>query len=102
MQNYTYIFFFLAIQKIEKPFLSAVETTLGDRYTTNIENIYKVTIKFIIETLVTGFENSANSNGASGGAGGSGAGGGGAGSSGIQGNNKTIDNNENPTSNCKS
>lgn len=49
------------MQKIEKPFLSAVQTTLGDRYTENIESIYKITIKFIIETLVTGFENSANS-----------------------------------------
>lgn len=47
-------------QKIEKPFLSAVQTTLGDRYTENVEGIYKLTIKFIIETLVTGFE-SANS-----------------------------------------
>lgn len=48
-------------QKIEKPFLSAVESTLGDRYTENVEGIYKLTIKFIIETLVTGFEKSANS-----------------------------------------
>lgn len=48
------------LQKIEKPFLSAVETTLGDRYTENVEGIYKLTIKFIIETLITGFE-SANS-----------------------------------------
>ncbi|GLV35706.1 hypothetical protein CBL_01143 [Carabus blaptoides fortunei] len=42
--------------KIEKPFLEAVETTLGDRYTENVENIYKITIKFIIETLVKGFD----------------------------------------------
>lgn len=33
-----------------------METTLGDRYTENVEGIYKQTIKFIIETLVTGFE----------------------------------------------
>lgn len=46
--------------KIEKPFLSAVQNTLGDRYTDNVEGIYKLTIKFIIETLITGFE-SANS-----------------------------------------
>lgn len=52
--------FFYHSQKIEKPFLSAVETTLGDRYTENVEGIYKLTIKFIIETLITGFE-SANS-----------------------------------------
>ncbi|XP_008191892.1 neuroglobin [Tribolium castaneum] len=43
--------------KIEKPFLTAVETTLGDRYTENVENIYKITIKFIIETLVKGYDN---------------------------------------------
>lgn len=43
--------------KIEKPFLEAVETTLGDRYTSNVENIYKITIKFIIETLIKGYDN---------------------------------------------
>ncbi|XP_074038168.1 neuroglobin [Leptinotarsa decemlineata] len=47
--------------KIEKPFLEAVETTLGDRYTENVENIYKITIKFIIETLIKGYDN-ANAN----------------------------------------
>lgn len=44
------------LQKIEKPFLQAVSSTLGDRYTDNVEGIYKITIKFIIETLVEGFE----------------------------------------------
>jgi hypothetical protein len=43
-------------QKIEKPFLAAVSQTLGDRYTDNVEGIYKITIKFIIETLVEGYE----------------------------------------------
>ena len=47
----------LCPQKIEKPFLTAVETTLGDRYTENVENIYKITIKFIIETLIKGYDN---------------------------------------------
>jgi len=46
-------FFF---QKIEKPFLDAVERTLEDRYSENVENIYKLTIKFIIETLIDGFD----------------------------------------------
>ncbi|XP_075232948.1 neuroglobin-like [Lycorma delicatula] len=41
--------------KIEQPFLEAVKMTLGDRYTENVENIYKVTIKLIIETLEKGF-----------------------------------------------
>jgi hypothetical protein len=49
-------FFFFFVQKIEKPFLAAVSSTLGDRYTDNVEGIYKITIKFIIETLVEGFE----------------------------------------------
>lgn len=49
-------------QKIEKPFLSAVETTLGDRYTENVEGIYKLTIKFIIETLIAGFESANTKN----------------------------------------
>lgn len=61
MIYFSFFLFFYYQQKIEKPFLAAVESTLGDRYTQNIENIYKVTIKFIIETLITGFE-SANKN----------------------------------------
>lgn len=47
--------------RIEQPFLSAVQTTLGDRYTENVEGIYKQTIKFIIQTLVDGFEKSSSS-----------------------------------------
>lgn len=54
----------LFVQRIEKPFLSAVQTTLGDRYTENVEGIYKQTIKFIIETLVTGFESANTKNNA--------------------------------------
>lgn len=51
------VFLFLFfLQKIEKPFLAAVSSTLGDRYTDNVEGIYKITIKFIIETLIEGFE----------------------------------------------
>jgi len=42
--------------RIEQPFLEAVQMTLGDRYTENVESIYKVTIKFIIETLIRGYE----------------------------------------------
>ncbi|XP_022647711.1 neuroglobin-like [Varroa jacobsoni] len=41
---------------IEKPFLEAVKLTLGDRYTDNIENIYKTTIHFILETLIEGYD----------------------------------------------
>ncbi|CAB3255989.1 unnamed protein product [Arctia plantaginis] len=42
--------------KVEEPFLQAAKTTLGDRYTPNIENLYKLTIKFILENLVKGYE----------------------------------------------
>ncbi|CAK1582484.1 unnamed protein product [Parnassius mnemosyne] len=42
--------------KIEQPFLEAAKMTLGDRYTPNIENIYKITIRFILENLVKGYE----------------------------------------------
>lgn len=44
---------------IEKPFLDAVKITLSDRYTDNMDSIYKITIKFILEKLVKGAE-SAN------------------------------------------
>lgn len=47
-------------QKIEKPFLEAVERTLEDRYSENVQNSYKVTIKFIIETLIDGFDRAQN------------------------------------------
>jgi hypothetical protein len=41
------------------PFLQAVKETLEDRYTENMENIYKIIIKFILQTLVEGYENSS-------------------------------------------
>lgn len=44
------------LKKIRNPFLEAVKMTLGDRYTDNIENIYKVSINLVIETLVEGYE----------------------------------------------
>ncbi|KAK7074044.1 hypothetical protein SK128_010114 [Halocaridina rubra] len=42
--------------KIESPFLEAVRLTLGDRYTDNMDNIYRITIKFLIETVIRGYE----------------------------------------------
>lgn len=47
---------FLREQKIERPFLEAVKETLDTRYTENMEAIYKITIKLILETLVQGYE----------------------------------------------
>ncbi|KAJ8719837.1 hypothetical protein PYW08_012012 [Mythimna loreyi] len=49
--------------KIEQPFLQAAQTTLGERYTPNIETIYKKTIKFILENLVKGYEDAKVENG---------------------------------------
>ncbi|XP_035696402.1 cytoglobin-1-like [Branchiostoma floridae] len=40
--------------KVEKPFLTAVSEVLGDRYTKNMEEIYTITIKFILATLSEG------------------------------------------------
>ncbi|XP_070577476.1 neuroglobin-like [Ptychodera flava] len=40
--------------RIEQPFLAAVKETLEDRYTKNIEEIYKLTFKFIVDTLISG------------------------------------------------
>ncbi|KAF4526224.1 hypothetical protein B566_EDAN001909 [Ephemera danica] len=45
-----------ASYRIEKPFLDAVRTTLGDRYTDNVDVIYQATIKFIIDSLQAGFD----------------------------------------------
>ncbi|XP_017878751.1 globin-1-like [Ceratina calcarata] len=48
--------------KIEQPFLQAVKRTLDDRYSDNVESIYKITIKFIIETLIDGFDKAQSQN----------------------------------------
>lgn len=42
--------------KMEAPFLAAVKETLEDRYTENMETIYKITIHFILQTVIEGFE----------------------------------------------
>lgn len=36
-----------------------MKLTLGDRYTDNMDQIYKLTIKFVIETVVKGYEMAA-------------------------------------------
>jgi hypothetical protein len=41
-------------KKIRNPFVEAVKMTLVDRYTENIENIKKVSINLVIETLIKG------------------------------------------------
>lgn len=42
--------------RIEQPFLAAVQETLGERYTENMENIYKITIHYVLDTVVRGFD----------------------------------------------
>ncbi|OWF40646.1 neuroglobin-like [Mizuhopecten yessoensis] len=42
--------------RLEEPFLLAVHETLGDRYTANMEHIYKKAIHFILNFLEAGFK----------------------------------------------
>jgi len=39
----------------EQPFLAAVENTLGERYTPQMDAIYKVIAKYIVQTLIDGY-----------------------------------------------
>ncbi|XP_015926789.1 cytoglobin-1 [Parasteatoda tepidariorum] len=48
--------------KMEAPFLAAVKETLDDRYTENMESIYKITIHFILQTVIDGFEGNPSQN----------------------------------------
>ena len=43
---------FQTFQRIEEPFLEAVKLTLSDRYTDNMDAIYRLLIKFILETMI--------------------------------------------------
>ncbi|KAI2801269.1 hypothetical protein RDWZM_009511 [Blomia tropicalis] len=43
--------------KMEKAFLEAVKEVLQDRYTENMENIYNIIIKLILQTVAEGYEN---------------------------------------------
>lgn len=45
---------------MENPFLEAVKEVLQDRYTENMENIYNIIIKLILNTLKEGFEKDFN------------------------------------------
>ena len=47
-------------QKIREPFLEAVKITLGDRYTENMESIYKIAITFILQTMAEGMQDAIN------------------------------------------
>ncbi|CAK9291440.1 unnamed protein product [Gordionus sp. m RMFG-2023] len=51
LKDFKVEYFWLA----EEPFLEAVKETLGDRFTNNMETIYKITIKYILTTLVKGY-----------------------------------------------
>lgn len=47
---------------MEAPFLAAVKETLEDRYTENMESIYKITIHFILQTVIEGFDAAQQAN----------------------------------------
>jgi hypothetical protein len=40
------------LQDFQQPFLDAVKITLGDRYTDNMDGIYKITIRYFLDTLI--------------------------------------------------
>ncbi|XP_002733371.1 globin-like [Saccoglossus kowalevskii] len=46
------------ISDIEEPFLASVKQLLEDRYSEKIEEIYKLTIKFILEHFINGLKES--------------------------------------------
>lgn len=41
---------------MEQPFLSAVKQTLDERFTDNMDTIYRITIKCMLRLLISGFE----------------------------------------------
>lgn len=45
---------------MKEPFLEAVKITLGDRYTDNMETIYRTTITFILQTMSDGIQDELN------------------------------------------
>ena len=46
----------LVLQAIEEPFISSVRQTLADKSSPRMEKIYRKAIRFILETLIIGFE----------------------------------------------
>lgn len=43
-------------QEFQKPFLEAVKITLADRYTDNMDGIYKITIRYLLDTLIKSYK----------------------------------------------
>ncbi len=41
---------------IEEPFVAAVKETLGERFSSSMEKIYRRTINFILQVLILGFK----------------------------------------------
>ncbi len=48
---------------MEEPFLYAVKITLDERYTENMDSIYKIIIHLILETMVKEAEKVTGTNG---------------------------------------
>ena len=42
-------------QESEAPLLQAIESTLGERYTNQMAEIYTVVVQFFIETIIEGY-----------------------------------------------
>ena len=40
-----------------------MKATLGDKYTNNMDNIYRLTIDFVISTVIEGFDRAAKARG---------------------------------------
>ncbi|KAJ8308126.1 hypothetical protein KUTeg_013000, partial [Tegillarca granosa] len=57
IENYDYV-----TEKIRKPFLEAVQLTLGDRYTDYMSNVYGITIDFILKGVVDGYKEGQTKN----------------------------------------
>jgi len=51
--NLIIIYCIVSFQRIEEPFLKAAMLTLGDRYSDNMDVIYRLLIKFILGHLET-------------------------------------------------
>ena len=49
------IFLIFYFQHAEEPLLNAIKCTLDERYTQQMEVIYRVIVQFMIQTLVQGY-----------------------------------------------
>ena len=48
------------LQESEAPLLQAIESTLDERYTKQMAEIYTVVVQFFIETIIEGYTSGSN------------------------------------------